>query len=112
MPWGALQAAVTVTNSTSTPGQAIVYGPALSLLRYVHPVLNPTQVLIQLSHGPAATYFGYVVPNVQPNHPAHVLMRFNPPRSGQPLNVTTSRTIQADDLHVLDNPDCTIGSRP
>ena len=103
---GAIRAAVTVTNATSATANVIIYSPAFVFLQQIHPVLNPEQVTIQRpNHAQPVAYFGYAVPRVSPSNPAHLTLVFRPPRGSTSVAVTTTPTIQAQDLTVADNPD-------
>lgn len=110
LPGGTIRAAVTVTNSTSATAGAIIYGPALYFLQQIHPLLNPQQVVIKLpNHAQSIAYFGYTVPRVSPNKPMHVTLVFRNPPNPKSVAISTAATVQAQDLTVAENPDCTIG---
>jgi hypothetical protein len=105
---GRIRANVTVTNQTSTAGNAIIFSPVLVRLRRFYPVvLLPTHVVVDGQHG-QTSYIAFLVPHVRPKTPAHVFLTFLPPRRPQSLAVTATRVIQAGDSSPLDNPDCVI----
>jgi hypothetical protein len=109
MPSGAVQAAVTVTNSTSTAATAFVYGPAFSWLQYIHPVLDQTQVVVKVGNSRPVSYFGRIVPRVQPDKSVQLDLQFRSPPRAQTIVVATSRSVHAGDASVLTNADCSIG---
>lgn len=109
LPGGFVRANVTVTNSTGAVRNAVIYGPPFDRIRHIYPpqILRPTAVAVHLPQQ-VATYAGLLVLHVKPNSPAHLILRFLPPPRPQSIAVADTRTVQADDLHVLDNPDCVV----
>jgi hypothetical protein len=103
-----VRANVTVKNQTSSAGNAIIFSPVLFYLQRFSPVvLQPTHVVVEGQHG-QTSYIAFLVPNVRPNKPTHVLLTFLPPPHPRSLAVTATRVIQASDANPLDNPDCVI----
>lgn len=113
LPSGLIRAVVAVSNDTNVAGDAYIYGPAFfPWLREVHPVLNPVEVVVRPSKGRPVTYFGYAVPRVSPKRPSRVVLVFRPPTRPKAIDVTATRTIQADDLNAVNSSDCSISSHP
>jgi hypothetical protein len=98
---------VTITNNTGKAGQAIIYGPALTWLRHIYPVLTTAQVVVNAT-GTSRSYIGFLVPRVKPKAPAHLLLRFAPGARGTTIVATGQTTVHAPDWHVLDNNNCRI----
>lgn len=107
-PSGRIRADVTVTNSTSTTANAILFGPVFLYLTHFSPfILRPTRVTLERSHG-QTSYFAFIVPGVEPNKPSHLVLRFLPPPLAKSIAVTKVRVIHASDPNVLHNPNCLI----
>lgn len=107
-PSGRIRADVTVTNSTSSTADAILFGPVFFYLTQVTPVvLRPTRVTLERSQG-KTSYFAFTLPGVRPNKPSRLVLRFLPPPAAQPIAVTNVRVIQSSDSNVLQNPNCLI----
>lgn len=105
---GLIQARVTVRNTTPTPSQAVVYGPALGQVRFVQPVMKTVDVVVWVGQS-RQSYFGFVLPRVSPKTPAHILFRLVRPRKPASIVGSTSQTVRAADWSILDNADCVIG---
>lgn len=106
---GLIRASVTVTNATSAPGRAYVYGPAFNHIRHVYPaVLFPTFVTVKGGTG-SSSYPGFVVARVRPNHPAHLIFRFARVNGASSIAVSNSATIPAGSGNPLSNSGCTVG---
>jgi len=108
-----VRANVTVRNTTGKIGQAIVYGPPFALVHHIWPPsrLRPTNVVLQLPHA-QQTYLGFVVSSIGPHTPAHLILRFEPPRHPQSIVVATKSFIRAKDRSILQNSRCTIRRLP
>lgn len=90
-----LQARATVTNGTSRTTNVIIYGPALLSLHHFAPVtLRPTQVVVTTGHA-KTSYFGLIVPNVSPDHPAHLRLQFGPPPHPESIWADDKRRLAA-----------------
>jgi hypothetical protein len=98
---------VAITNNTGKVGKAIVYGPALTWLRHIYPVLATAQVIVTAA-GTRRSYTGFVVPRVKPKDSAHLLLRFAPAARGSSIVATGRTNVHAPDWHILDNHDCRI----
>lgn len=108
LPSGFVRAYVKVTNTTSNPIKAFVYGPALQWLRHYYPFLRPTQVVVQVDHK-QQTYVGFVIPHLASNSTAHLILRFEPsPKGRGSILASDTRTVQASDWTLLKNPSCVI----
>ncbi len=103
-----MQAKVTVTNTTNVPHRAVVYGPALRRVRYVHPVLKTVEVVVHVGKS-AQSYPGWIIPRVSPNGPRHILFNLGKPTRASSILAAESSSVRLNDWNALNNPDCTIG---
>ncbi len=110
LPSGAIRARIIVANVSSSARSGEIYGPALSRLTHIYPVLRQTQVVVVF---PAhrQTFIGYVLPTIRPKKSARLLMRFAPGPHAGSLVVTDTRTIHATSRSILTNPKCLIAAK-
>jgi hypothetical protein len=111
LPSGAIRARVIVTNVSSSERSGVIYGPALSRLTHIYPVLRQAQVLLVLPHQ-RRTFIGYALPTIRPKKSRRLLMRFAPGSNAGSLVVTDARTIHAGSRTVLTNRKCMIKGAP
>lgn len=102
---------VTVRNQTSKPIRAILYGPALSLLAHMHPVLPFREVVVAEQRGNIG-FTGLVLPTIRPKDPASVTLRFTHAPKGGALALTQTSRIRAKVWAAGDYPHCYIGGTP
>lgn len=109
MPNGLVRAAVTVTNTTSTGRKAVIFGPALDWLRYVHPALLPAVEVVTLKPT-SRSFTALVVPHVRANKSVHLVLHFAPPRrtSHATVGVAPTTHMSVTSWKDIDNADCSI----
>jgi len=108
LPNGLVRTAVTISNTTSTGRKAIIFGPALDWVRYVHPALLPTVEVVTLK--PASrTYTALIVPRVRANKSMHLLLRFAPPdQTHATVDVAPTTRMAVSSWNDITNADCSI----
>lgn len=111
LPTGAIQARVAVTNVSPVAHSGVIYGPALSRLTHITPVLRQAQVLLTLS-GHRRTFTGYAFPTIRPKKAIHLSMRFAPAFHAASVLVTDARTVRGGNRSILNNRMCTIPGGP
>lgn len=114
---------VSVHNATSFARPAVVYGPALSHARYVHPVLREEEVAVRVGKS-RQPFFGWIIPRVPTNRPAHITFHVvkpaNPaailaheltslPKPVQNGLAGPTYVVNAENWDVLKNDQCTVG---
>lgn len=104
-----IQARVTVRNTTGSSHRAYVYGPALTRVRRVQPVLRSASVVVRVAHS-ARSYPGWIVPRVDPNKTAHLLFRLVKPARPASIVAGTKPIVHDESWDALKNGDCTIGA--
>lgn len=107
LPAGAVRLTVRVMNSTAVPRDAILYGPAVALVRHEYPVLRTRQVTVR-DGGRTIPYVGLVVPRIKAHGTARVLLRLGRHRGTTTLSVTGTRLERSPGQS---GTTCSIGSR-
>lgn len=109
LPGALIRATATITNSTTTTGNAIIYGPVLFYLHQFSPVvLQPARVTVRDKSGRSTAYLAFAVPHVRPGKPTHLVLTFlHPPRPGS-IAVTATRAVRNSGSNAVDNPACVI----
>jgi hypothetical protein len=108
LPSGLIAARVTVRNTTDRTGPVIIYGPALTRVVYIAPVLKAAYVAVATRHV-RRTYVGFLVPRVGSKKSAHILLRLTAAARAQSIVAGNRRTVHASSFHMLDNADCRVG---
>lgn len=98
---------MTVSNRSSTSGQAYLYGPALAGVTHVYPPLQPTTIGVRAASS-SRTYIGFVLPRIALNKSVRLILRLVSPQGPQSIVATDRRVVHASARSIVDNPDCTI----
>lgn len=104
---GLIRAKVTISNTTGAALRGIVYGPALSNTRFIHPRFRPTTVYVEVGTQ-RRSYVGFVIPSIGPKAPAHVLFRLARLRRPQSILAAPHATVHADSWDAVRNAECTV----
>jgi hypothetical protein len=103
-----LRVAVSVSNNTGSTRRAIVYGPALTGVTFIHPFLRTEEVVVVVG-GARRSYPGWVIPRVQSKTPARVVFHMTHPARSASILASTGPVVHASSWDLLRNTACTVG---
>lgn len=106
---GRVRVAVSISNTTGSSHRAIVYGPALTGVTFIHPVLHTEEVVVKVGKA-HRSYPGWVVPRVEPKKPAHITFHMARPAQPAAILAGPGPVIHASSWDILKNSACTVGA--